>query len=129
MIFSAGSPLKADIYEFIRNDIKDVFISNGTGGTDICSVFLGSCPVLPMYQGVIQCPFLGVALACFDENGNPYTQGEEGDLVITQPFPNAPLGLLGDDENKTKLKDTYYNQYPGRTAWYQADYRKFKSFM
>lgn len=121
-IFSAGSPLKAELYDFIRNDIKDVFINNGSGGTDVCAAFIGANPILPIYAGVIQCPMLGIKLECFDDVGKPVKEGEEGDLVISAPFPNLPLAFLGDDEKGTKLKSTYFTHYPDKTVWYQADY-------
>lgn len=126
-IFSAGSPLKPELYEFFRRDIKDVFIHNGSGGTDVCAGFIGAIPILPVYQGVIQGPMLGVAAECFDENGNPYTNGEEGDLVLTRPLPNMPIGFLGDDVSDTKLRETYFTHFPKKTAWYQADYSESKS--
>ena len=125
-IFSAGSPLKAELYEFIRNDIKDVFINNGSGGTDVCAAFIGANPILPIYAGVIQCPMLGIKLECFDDAGKPVKEGEEGDLVISAPFPNLPLAFLGDDEKGTKLKSTYFTHYPDQTVWYQADYSELR---
>lgn len=85
------------------------------------AAFIGPNPILPMYKGVIQCAMLGVALECFDDNGNPLTNGEEGDLVVTQPLPNMPLGFLGDDENKTRFRDAYFNRYK-KVVWYQADF-------
>lgn len=122
-LFTAGSPVKPEMYEYCRDCIKnDIFMNNGTGGTDVCSAFLGACPWLPIYAGVIQVPMLGMNIECFDDNAQPLTNGEEGDMVITVPFPNMPLGLLGDDENKTKLKETYFNHYTQRCVWYQADY-------
>lgn len=123
-MFSAGSPLKPELYEYFRDAIKDIFLHNGSGGTDTCAGFIGAIPTLPIYQGVIQGPMLGVSVECFDENGNAYTNGEEGDLVLTRPIPNMPIMLLGDDENFTRLRETYFNHFPNKTAWYQADYSK-----
>lgn len=121
-IFSAGSPLKADLYDYIRDNIKDVYISNGSGGTDVCSAFIGSCPITPAYAGVIQCAEMGIAIESFSELGDSNKKGEEGDMVITRPFPNMPLGFLGDDENKTRLKAAYFDRFPG--YWYHADYSR-----
>ena len=127
-IFSAGSPLKAELYAFIRDNIKDVFINNGTGGTDVCAAFIGSNPWLPIYAGIIQCPMLGIALDCFDDNGKPIRNGDEGDMVITKPFPNMPLRFLGDDEKKSKLRESYFNHYPNQTVWYQSDWSQYIGF-
>ena len=124
-IFSAGSPLKPELYDYVREHIGDVFINNGSGGTDICSGFVGGSPILPIYKGMIQVPMLGTSLECYGETGEPVPLGHEGDLVVTKPFPNLPLAFLGDDENKTKMKETYYSQWPGKTVWYQADYSAY----
>ena len=123
--FSAGSVLTPETYEYIRSDIKDIFIANGSGGTDICGGFVGPCPILPVFQGVIQVPYLGINLECWDDNGNPLTNGEEGDMIVTTPTPNMPIAFLGDDENGTKYRSTYFEQYPGKSAWYQADFCQF----
>lgn len=121
-IFSAGSPLKAELYAFIRDNIKDVFINNGTGGTDVCAAFIGANPWLPIYAGIIQCPLLGIALECFGDDGKPVKPGDEGDMVITKPFPNMPLGFIGDDNKKSRLRASYFDHYPNRCVWYQSDW-------
>jgi len=121
-IASAGSPLKPELYRFIKDSIKHVYINNTSGGTDVCGGFVGACPVLPAYAGLIQCPLLGIALESWNDDGRPVALGEEGDMVITKPFPNMPIGLLGDDAEDSRLRDTYFNHYPGRTVWYQGDF-------
>ncbi|KAK9899512.1 acetoacetyl-CoA synthase [Cystobasidium minutum MCA 4210] len=117
-----GSPVKPDLYDYIRNSMKDIFIHNGSGGTDVCAAFIGANPVLPIHAGELQCPELGVAIECWNENGDRCPHGVEGDLVITKPMPNMPLGFLGDDDKKTRLRDTYFNHFPNKQVWYQADY-------
>lgn len=39
-ITTAGSPLKPELYDYIKDHIKHVFINNGSGGTDVCA---GEC--------------------------------------------------------------------------------------
>lgn len=104
--------------------MKDIFIHNGSGGTDVCAAFIGANPVIPIHAGELQCPELAVAIECWNDAGERCRNGVEGDLVITKPLPNMPLGFLGDDENKTRLKDTYFNHFPNKQVWYQADYSK-----
>lgn len=122
-IFSAGSPLTSEIYAYIRDDIKDVFIHNGSGGTDICGVCVGAIPVLPIRAGVIQGPYLGFAIEACGDDGYPVKEGL-GDLVIGKPAPNMPLGFLGDDEKMSRFKNSYFNQYSSRCVWYHADYSR-----
>jgi len=119
-----GSPVKPDLYDYIRNSMKDIFIHNGSGGTDVCAAFIGANPVIPIHAGELQCPELGVAIECWNDAGERCPDGVEGDLVITKPLPNMPLGFLGDDQNKTRLRDTYFNHFPSKEVWYQADYSK-----
>lgn len=122
-----GSPVKPDLYDYIRNSMKDIFIHNGSGGTDVCAAFIGANPIIPIHAGELQCPELGVAIECWNENGERCPNGVEGDLVITKPLPNMPLGFLGDDEKKTRLRDTYFNHFPNKQVWYQADYSEILS--
>jgi acyl-coenzyme A synthetase/AMP-(fatty) acid ligase len=61
-------------------------------------------------------------LESWNDDARPVAVGEEGDMVITKPFPNMPIALLGDDGEDSKLKDTYFNHYPGKTVWYQGDF-------
>ena len=123
-MFSAGAPLPSAIYAYVRNYIKHVFIHNGSGGTDVCASFMGGCTVLPIYAGVIQVPYLGFAIEAAGEDGQKLTEGL-GDLVIARPAPNMPLGLVGDDKEKTKFRETYFNHYSSRCIWYHADYGQF----
>ncbi|KAK9896753.1 acetoacetyl-CoA synthase [Cystobasidium minutum MCA 4210] len=121
-ICSAGSPLKPDLYEYIKSAIGHVYIQNVSGGTDVCAGLVGGCPVLPIYAGKIQCAWLGVALVAYGEDGSPVPQGGEGDLVIEKPMPFMPLGFLGDDANDSRLKDAYFNHYSHTSVWYHADH-------
>ncbi len=77
--------------------------------------------MLPIYSGLIQCPWLGISLESWDENGNRLPDGQEGDLVVTKPFPNMPIGFVGDDARDTRLRDTYFNHYK-EIVWYQGDF-------
>lgn len=79
--------------------------------------------VLPIYAGKIQCPWLGVALAAYDEAGRKVEAGE-GDLVITRPLPFMPVGFLGDDDRDTKLNEAYFQHYANTLVWYHADHSK-----
>ena len=121
-ILSTGSPMSAELYTFVKDTIKHVFIQNTSGGTDICGGLVGGCHALPVYTGAIQVPVLGIALECWDENGKRLPDGEQGDLVVTQRFPNQPLGLLGDDAKRSRLVSTYYDHFKNAVVWYQGDH-------
>lgn len=92
----------------------------------MCAAFIGAIPVLPIKAGLIQGPYLGFAIEACQEDGMPVKVGL-GDLVISRPAPNMPLGFLGDDEKKSRFMDAYFNHYPKRSVWYHADYSKLSS--
>ena len=40
----------------------DLLLGSVSGGTDVCTAFVGSCPTLPVRAGEIQCRYLGAAV-------------------------------------------------------------------
>jgi acetoacetyl-CoA synthetase len=118
-IFSTGSPLSAEGFDFVYQSIKpDVQLSSISGGTDIVSCFVLGSPILPVWRGEIQCRGLGMAVDVFDDKGRP-VRGEKGELVCTQPFPSMPLGFWNDDED-AKYRSAYFERFPG--IWCHGDF-------
>jgi len=118
-ILSTGSPLSHESFAYIYRDFKkDVCLSSMSGGTDILSCFVGGCPILPVYTGEIQAPGLGMAVAIWDDAGQPL-RGEKGELVCTQPFPSSPIGFLNDSDG-SKFHNAYFDRYPN--IWAHGDY-------
>jgi acetoacetyl-CoA synthetase len=118
---STGAPLSPEgfawLYETVGNDLLVASIS---GGTDVCTAFVGSCPLLPVHAGEIQCRFLGAAVDAFDEEGNPVV-GDVGELVVTEPMPSMPLYFWGD-QDMSRYKDAYFSHYKG--VWRHGDWIK-----
>ena len=99
-IGSTGSPLPPEGFQWIYEHVKkSVWLTSMSGGTDVCSAFVGGCPLLPVHEGEIQCIALGCDLQVWDESGNNL-QYEEGELVITQPMPSMPVFLWNDPDFK-----------------------------
>lgn len=118
-ILSTGSPLSHESFRYVYRDIKpDVCLSSISGGTDIVSCFVLGNECLPVYEGELQCPGLGMAVEIWDENGEP-VRGKKGELVCTQPFPCAPVGFWDDPDDRRYLK-AYFERYPG--IWAHGDY-------
>jgi len=116
---STGSPLAPEGYRWVYEGVKkDVLMGSTSGGTDPCTGFLGSCPLLPVRAGELQCRCLGVSAQAYDETGNPLI-GEVGELVITEPMPSMPLYLWKDPQNKRYL-ESYFDMYPG--IWRHGDW-------
>ncbi|KAI9140335.1 acetoacetate-CoA ligase [Paraphysoderma sedebokerense] len=121
-IYSTGSPLRPENYEFVYNSIKrDVLLGSITGGTDIISLFAGHNTVLPVYKGELQCRCLGMAVEAWDSNGSKPVLGQSGDLVCTKPFPSMPV-FFWNDPNMEKYRKAYFEQYTNPSVWYHGDF-------
>ena len=59
---STGAPLPADAFRWIYAAVSpDVLVSPISGGTDVCSAFVGGSPMTPVWEGEIPCSYLGAA--------------------------------------------------------------------
>jgi acetoacetyl-CoA synthetase len=118
-MLSTGSPLSAHSFEWVYQQVKaDVCLSSISGGTDIISCFVLGNPNLPVYAGEIQCSGLGMAVAIFNERGEPVV-GEKGELVCTRPFPCAPVGFW-NDEDGARYHRAYFARFDN--VWAHGDY-------
>lgn len=117
---STGSPLSPECYEWIYQRIGqgDLWLTPMSGGTDLAGPFIAGVPILPVYQGEMQCRVLGAAVQAFDEAGRPLID-EVGELVCTEPMPCMPLYFWNDEGNRRYL-DSYYDTYPG--VWRHGDW-------
>ncbi|HSL58366.1 MAG TPA: acetoacetate--CoA ligase [Acidimicrobiales bacterium] len=115
---STGAPLPADGFRWVYDSVSpDVMLSPIAGGTDVCSAFVGSSPLTPVWEGEIPCRYLGAAVHAFDDHGRPVL-GTQGELVVTEPMPSMPVGLWGDDGSRYRA--TYFEHYPG--VWRHGDW-------
>ena len=105
-----------------RTGSSDVLLASLSGGTDVCTAFVGSTPLLPVRAGEITCSLLGIAAAAFDADGNVCAPEVQGELVITEPMPSMPVGFWGDDDG-SKLRAAYFSDYPG--IWRHGDWITF----
>jgi acetoacetyl-CoA synthetase len=97
-IGSTGAPLPPEGFAWVYDHVKtDVLLASVSGGTDMCTAFVGASPVTPVWSGEISCRCLGAKVEAFDEHGQPVTD-ERGELVITAPMPSMPVGFWGDDD-------------------------------
>ncbi len=118
-IGSTGSPLPPEAFDYVYKEIKsDLWLCSMSGGTDVCTAFVGSCIDRPVYVGEIQCRALGVALEVWDEEGRPL-EGEMGEMVITKPMPCMPV-FFWNDPGKSKYISSYFDIFPG--IWRHGDW-------
>jgi len=118
-IGSTGAPLPAEVFEWIYDFVKkDVWLCSMSGGTDVCTAFVGGNPYLPVYKGYIQSRALGAALYGYDEKGNRVV-GSLGEMVLEQPMPSMPIYFWNDPQKK-RYKESYFQEYPGK--WRHGDW-------
>jgi acetoacetyl-CoA synthetase len=118
-IGSTGSPLPPEGFAWLYQQVApDVLVGSTSGGTDVCTSFVTSCPLLPVYPGEIQCRALGAKVEAFDEQGRPVV-GEVGELVVTEPLPSMPL-LFWNDPGGERYRDSYFSTWPG--VWRHGDW-------
>ena len=97
---------------------RSFVLGSFSGGTDMCTGFVGPCPLLPVRSGIIAGPCLGAKVEAFDAEGKAVV-GEVGELVLTVPMPSMPVGFWGDETGE-RYKASYFAQYPG--IWRHGDW-------
>ena len=118
---STGSPLPPEGFGWVYEHVKrDIWLASISGGTDVCSAFVGGSVLLPVYAGELQCRALGAKVEAFDEQGHPVIN-EVGELVLTGPLPSMPLYFWNDPGN-TRYQESYFDVYPG--VWRHGDWIK-----
>jgi acetoacetyl-CoA synthetase len=119
---STGAPLPEEGFEWVYEFLKgDLMLASISGGSDVCTAFVGGCPLLPVRSGEIPCRGLGTAAQAFDEAGEPVLD-EVGELVITGPMPSMPVFFWGDPDGE-RYRESYFGTYPG--VWRHGDWIRF----
>ncbi|HEU5437889.1 MAG TPA: acetoacetate--CoA ligase [Ktedonobacterales bacterium] len=118
---STGSPLPIEGFQWVYEHVKpDLWLGSMSGGTDVCTAFVGATLLLPVRAGEIQCRCLGCAVEAWDEAGQPIVN-EVGELVITQPMPSMPIYFWNDGDGR-RYRESYFEMYPG--VWRHGDWIK-----
>jgi acetoacetyl-CoA synthetase len=121
---STGSPLSPEGFEWIYDQLgSDTWLFSTSGGTDVCTAFVGGVPTLPVYLGELQGRALGCDVQAWDPDGRPLV-GEVGELVIGQPMPSMPIYFWGDEDG-SRLRESYFEMYPG--IWRHGDWIEITS--
>jgi acetoacetyl-CoA synthetase len=121
---STGSPLSPEGFDWVYEHVgEDTWLFSTSGGTDLCTAFVGGVPLLPVHRGELQARALGARVEAFDEAGKPVVD-QVGELVITEPMPSMPLYLWGDTDG-SRYHASYFDQYPG--VWRHGDWIEITS--
>jgi acetoacetyl-CoA synthetase len=123
-ISSTGSTLPPEAFEWVyQNTKKDIWLVSMSGGSDVCSAFVGGNPTLPVHAGEIQCRALGCNLHAYAEDGTP-VQNEVGEMVIISPMPSMPI-YFWNDPDFTRYRESYFEVFPN--IWRHGDWIKITS--
>jgi len=118
-IGSTGAPLPAEGFAWVYQAVSATAqLGSLSGGTDVCTGFVGSAPTVPVYAGEIACRCLGAAVAAYDDQGRAHI-GTLGELVIERPMPSMPVGFWGDPDG-SRYRASYFEDFPG--VWRHGDW-------
>ena len=116
---STGAPLPPEGFRWVYEAVgEDLVLGSISGGTDVCSAFVGGAPTVPVVAGEISRRCLGCAVDSYDESGHPVV-GSLGELVITRPMPSMPVGFWGDTDG-SRYRAAYFEDIPG--VWRHGDW-------
>ena len=121
---STGSPLSPESFDWVYEHLgEDTWLFSTSGGTDLCTAFVGGVPLLPVYRGELQARALGAAVEAWDEDGNAVIN-QVGELVVTEPMPSMPVFFWGDPDG-SRYRASYFENYPG--VWRHGDWIEITS--
>ncbi|HKT83741.1 MAG TPA: acetoacetate--CoA ligase [Solirubrobacterales bacterium] len=116
---STGSPLSPEGFDWVYEHLgADTWLFSTSGGTDLCTAFVGGCALLPVYRGELQARALGAAVEAWDDDGQPLTDAV-GELVVTAPMPSMPVYFWGDEDG-SRYRASYFEMFPG--VWRHGDW-------
>ncbi|MEV6690199.1 acetoacetate--CoA ligase [Micromonospora sp. NPDC051196] len=116
---STGAPLPAEGFTWVYDTVgRDLQLQSLSGGTDVCTGFVGGVPLLAVHAGEITCRALGAKVEARSADGTPVL-GELGELVITEPMPSMPVGFWNDPDG-VRYREAYFDVYPG--VWRHGDW-------
>ncbi|MEJ3741916.1 acetoacetate--CoA ligase [Actinomycetes bacterium KLBMP 9797] len=116
---STGAPLPPEGFTWVYEAVsRTAQLQSLSGGTDVCTGFVGGVPLLPVYPGELSCRCLGAKVEAFDPRGEPIV-GQLGELVITEPMPSMPVGFWNDPDGQ-RYREAYFDVFPG--VWRHGDW-------
>jgi len=113
LLGSVGEPINPEAWHWFhrvigkeRCPIMDTWWQTETGSFQICPT-----PSLPLKAGSAGKPFFGQAVEILDDEGRPVPAGQEGQLVLKNPWPAMLRTLYQDDE---RYVESYWSKFPGK---------------
>jgi acetoacetyl-CoA synthetase len=121
---STGSPLAPEGFRWVYEQVgHETWLFSMSGGTDVCTAFVGGVPLLPVHEGELQARALGAAVHAYDPEGRAVIDAV-GELVVTEPLPSMPLFFWNDPDGE-RYRESYFSTYPG--VWRHGDWIEITS--
>ena len=118
-IGSTGAPLPAEGFRYVYDAVAPLaHLESVSGGTDVCTAFVGAAPLVPVWEGEISCRCLGCAVEAYSPDGQSLV-GEQGELVLTRPMPSMPVSFWNDPDG-SRYRAAYFEDFPG--TWRHGDW-------
>ena len=117
-IGSTGSPMSAAVCRGLQALFPSAQVNSLSGGTDVCTAFVGGHPDLPVIPGELQCKMLGAAISVWDYNAKEVVE-TAGELVLTAPLLSMPIYLVNDPEYK-RYASSYFSKF--KSVWHHGDW-------
>ncbi|MEA2652607.1 MAG: acetoacetyl-CoA synthetase, partial [Chloroflexota bacterium] len=115
-------PLPVDGFRYVYDAISPTAqLQSVSGGTDVCTAFVGASPLVPVWEGELSCRHLGCAVDAFSPSGESLV-GQQGELVITAPMPSMPVSFWNDPSGD-RYRAAYFEEFPG--VWRHGDWVTF----
>lgn len=118
-IGSTGSPLPSEVYDWVYDKVsKDVWLTSMSGGTDVCTAFVGGVPYKPVIKGRIQGRALGCSLNAVNESDELLIDSL-GEMVIDKAMPSMPV-FFWNDEKFERYQESYFGKF--KDKWCHGDW-------
>jgi acetoacetyl-CoA synthetase len=118
-VIVSGAPSTPETFAWFYRCVKaDMWVTSQSGGTELCSGFVGGSPLLPVYAGEIQARLLGMDVHSWSDSGEELDDAI-GELVVAKPFPSMPIYFWNDDGHR-RYFESYFETFQG--VWRHGDF-------
>lgn len=118
LLGTVGEPINPSAWRWYHDvvgkqkcPIMDTWWQTETGG-----FMISPYPITPLKPGSATLPLFGIDVDVVDEEGNPVGTGEQGILIIKQPWPGMARTIYKNDE---RYKQEYFSAYE-KQGWYKV---------
>ena len=123
-VLLGGAPSTPETFAWFYKCVSsNLWVTSQSGGTEMCSAFVGGVPILPVRAGEMQSRLLGMDVHAWSDEGIEL-RDEVGEMVVTSPFPSMPL-FFRNDQDGLRHRNSYFDVFAG--VWRHGDFIKINS--